>query len=88
MGILSWIVLGGIAGWIASLIMKTNESMGILANIVVGIVGALIGGFLVSLFGGMGVTGFNVWSLLVAVLGSVVLLAIVKAMRGGGEPTA
>ena len=88
MGILSWIVLGGIAGWIASLIMKTNESMGILANIVVGIVGALIGGFLVSLFGGTGVTGFNVWSLLVAVLGSVVLLAIVKAMRGGGEPTA
>lgn len=86
MGILSWIILGGLAGWIASMVMSTDKSMGVLANIFVGIIGALIGGFLVSLFGGEGVTGFNLWSLIVAVLGSIVLLWIVKAVRGdGGE---
>ena len=81
MGILGWIVLGGIAGWIASMIMGTNASMGVGANIVVGIVGALIGGFVFSLFGGAGVTDFNLWSLLVAVIGSVILLGIVKMFR-------
>lgn len=85
MGILSWIILGGLAGWIASMLMGTDKSMGVVANILVGVVGALIGGFLVSLFGGSGVTGFNIWSLAVAILGSIVLLAIVKAARGGGE---
>lgn len=85
MGILSWIIIGGLAGWIASMIMDTDKSMGMLANIIVGIIGALIGGFLVSLLGGQGVTGFNLWSLIVAVLGSIVLLGIVKAMRGGGS---
>ena len=84
MGLLSWIILGGIAGWIASMVMGTDKSMGVLANIFVGVIGALIGGFIVSLFGGEGVTGFNVWSLVVAVLGSIVLLWIVKAVRGGG----
>ena len=84
MGILSWIILGGLAGWIASMVMGTDKSMGIVANVVVGVIGALIGGFLVSLFGGSGVTGFNVWSLIVAVLGSIVLLWIVKAARGDG----
>lgn len=82
MGIIGWIVLGGLAGWIASMIMGTNASMGLAANIVVGIVGALIGGFLFSLLGGADVTGFNLWSLFVAVIGSIILLAIVKAMRG------
>lgn len=84
MGLLSWIILGGLAGWIASMVMGTDKSMGILANIFVGVIGALIGGFIVSLFGGEGVNGFNVWSLIVAVLGSIVLLWIVKAVRGGG----
>lgn len=82
MGIIGWIVLGGLAGWIASMIMGTNASMGVVANIVVGIVGALIGGFLFNLLGGADVTGFNLWSLFVAVIGSIILLAIVKAMRG------
>jgi len=82
MGIIGWIVLGGLAGWIASMIMGTNASMGLVANIVVGIVGALIGGFLFSLLGGSDVTGFNLWSLFVAVIGSVILLGIVKAMGG------
>lgn len=83
MGIIGWIVLGGIAGWLASIIMGTNASMGIGANIVVGIVGALIGGFLFSVLGGADITGFNLWSLFVAVIGSVILLGIVKMMGGG-----
>ncbi len=83
MGILSWIIIGGLAGWIASMIMDTDKSMSALANIIVGILGGLIGGFVVSVFGGAGVTGFNIWSLLVAVLGSIILLAIVRAARGG-----
>ena len=82
MGIIAWIVLGALAGWIASIIMKTNEEQGAIGNIVVGIVGAVIGGFLVSaLTGSEGVTGFNLTSLLVAILGAVILLAILKAVR-------
>lgn len=76
MGILSWIIVGGLSGWIASMIMKRNGSMGALANIIVGIVGALIGGFVMGLFGFGGVSGFNIWSVLVSVLGSVILLWI------------
>ena len=83
MGIIGWIILGGIAGWLASIIMGTNASMGLGANIIVGIVGGLIGGFLFSLIGGSDVNGFNLWSLFVAVIGSVVLLWIVKMMGGG-----
>lgn len=83
MSILAWIVVGGLAGWIASKIMHTDESQGILANIVVGIIGALLGGFLLSLFGGNGVSGFNFYSLLVAVIGSCILLWIVRLVRGG-----
>ena len=82
MSIIGWIILGGLAGWIASKIMKTDASMGVVANIVVGIIGALIGGFIVTLLGAdQGVNGFNIWSFLVALLGSIVLLAIVKAVR-------
>lgn len=75
--IIVWIVLGGIAGWIASIIMGRNASMGIGANIIVGIVGAFIGGLVMSLIGGEGMTGFNLYSLFVAVLGAVILLFIV-----------
>lgn len=87
MGILAWIILGALAGWIASMVMKTDEQQGAVANIIVGILGAVIGGFLVELLGGSGVTGFNLWSLLIAVLGAVVLLAIVRAVRGGTRHT-
>ena len=83
MGIIAWLILGGLAGWIASIIMKKNQSMGAFANIVVGIVGALIGGFIMSLLGKQGVMGFNMESLLIAILGSVVLLAIVNLIRKG-----
>lgn len=81
MNILAWIILGGLAGWIGSIIAKTNASQGIFLNIIVGVIGAFLGGFIFSLFGGAGITGFNLYSLLVAVLGSVVLLGIVKAVR-------
>lgn len=81
MNILLWIVLGGIAGWIASVVMKTREEQGLLMDIVVGIVGAFVGGLLFGLLGGQGVTGFNIYSLLVAIVGAIVLLAIVKAVR-------
>jgi uncharacterized membrane protein YeaQ/YmgE (transglycosylase-associated protein family) len=81
--IIGWIVLGGLAGWLASIITGWNDRMGCIANIVVGIVGALVGGWLMSVFGGSGVTGFNLPSLLVAVIGAVVLLVIIGVIRKG-----
>lgn len=81
MNIIGWIVLGGLAGWIASMVQKTDASMGIFANIVVGIIGAFIGGFVFSLFGADGVNGFNLYSFLVAIVGALILLGIVKAVK-------
>jgi len=82
MGIIGWIILGGLAGWIASMIAGTDRKQGLLANIVVGIIGAFFGGFIFNLFGGAGVTGFNIWSFIVTVVGSVILLFIWKALTG------
>ncbi|MFN2180304.1 MAG: GlsB/YeaQ/YmgE family stress response membrane protein [Candidatus Promineifilaceae bacterium] len=82
MGILGWIIFGALAGLIASLITGRNERQGCLMNIIVGIIGASLGGWIMSLFGGSGVTGFNLPSFLVAVLGAVVLLAIVNFIFG------
>jgi len=81
MGIILWIIFGALAGWIASIIMKNNAEQGALGNIVVGIVGAVIGGYVMTLFGQSGVTGFNVYSLIVAIVGSVILLGIVNAFK-------
>jgi uncharacterized membrane protein YeaQ/YmgE (transglycosylase-associated protein family) len=81
MGILAWIVLGLIAGFIASKIVNRTGS-GILMDIVLGVVGALVGGFLFSMFGAVGVTGFNIYSMLVAVVGAVVVLWIYHALVG------
>ncbi len=81
MSIIGWIILGGLAGWLASVLVR-GGGLGIVGDIIVGIIGALIGGFLVSLVGGSGVTGFNIWSFLVAVIGAVVLLLIVRAVTG------
>ena len=78
MGIISWIVLGGIAGWLASIVMKRNSQMGLITNIIAGIVGAVVGGWVFSLFGGAGVTGFNLPSLLVAFVGAVIVLGVVN----------
>lgn len=88
MGIVGWIVLGGIAGWLASIITGKDAQMGIGANILVGIVGALIGGLLFDMIGGQDITGFNIWSLFVAVVGSVILLWIGKLITGGGKTKA
>lgn len=78
MNIILWIIFGAIVGWLASLIMKTDQSQGAFLNIVVGILGAMIGGFVMNAFGERGVTGFDLYSLLVAVLGAVILLALVR----------
>lgn len=78
--IILWIVIGGLAGWIASMIMKRDASMGAIANIVVGIVGAVIGGFLVNLLG-YDVSTFSVMGLVVAIVGAVILLAIIGALQ-------
>ena len=79
MVIIIWIIFGGLVGWVASAIMGSNE--GIILNIIVGIVGAILGGWLMSLIGKSGVSGFNWYSFLVALLGAVILVAIVKAFR-------
>ena len=81
MSSLAWIVIGGLAGWVASKFMGTDQSQGLLANIIVGVVGAFIGGFVVNMLGGQGLTGFSVWSFVVALLGSVILLWILKMVR-------
>lgn len=79
MGLISWLVIGALAGWIASILMKGTGS-GLLLNIVIGIVGAFIGGFLMNLIGGVAFADFSLGSLLVSVIGAVVLLAIVKLL--------
>lgn len=82
MSIVSWIVLGGIAGWLASIFTKRNNQMGCITNILAGIVGASVGGWVFSQFGGQGVTGFNLPSLGVAFVGAVIVLALVNLVFG------
>lgn len=82
MGFIGWIVLGGLAGWVASMIVGNNKSQGLLGNIIVGIIGGFIGGFVFDLLGGSGVTGFNLWSFVVALVGAVILLWLVSLVRG------
>jgi uncharacterized membrane protein YeaQ/YmgE (transglycosylase-associated protein family) len=77
-----WIAFGALVGWIASMIMGTNEEQGAVANIIVGIVGALLGGAIGRALGGPGVTGFNLPSLFIALLGSVILLFFVRMFTG------
>jgi uncharacterized membrane protein YeaQ/YmgE (transglycosylase-associated protein family) len=81
MGILSWIILGLIAGFIGSKIVE-RQGQGFWLNIALGIIGALVGGFLFSFFGAEGVTGLNIWSMIVAVVGSIVVLLIYNAVTG------
>jgi uncharacterized membrane protein YeaQ/YmgE (transglycosylase-associated protein family) len=83
MGLISWIILGLIAGFIGSKIVnKTSE--GLILDIVLGVIGAVIGGYLFNLFGAQGVTGLNLWSLLVAVIGAIVVLMVIQADRRWG----
>jgi uncharacterized membrane protein YeaQ/YmgE (transglycosylase-associated protein family) len=81
MSVLAWIVLGLIAGFIASNILN-RSGQGLLLDIVLGIVGAVVGGFLFSAIGATGITGFNLWSILVAIAGAVVVLWIYHAISG------
>lgn len=81
MGILSWIVLGGVAGWLGSLIVNRSGE-GILRDIVLGIIGGIVGGWIFSAMGSTGVTGFNLWSLFVAVVGAIILLVVYHALFG------
>lgn len=82
MGILSWIVVGLIAGWIAGMVMK-GSGYGVIGNIIVGIVGALLGGYLSTLlFDGTNVSGINFQSLLVATLGAIVLIFLIRLLPG------
>ncbi|MDQ4128729.1 MAG: GlsB/YeaQ/YmgE family stress response membrane protein [Actinomycetota bacterium] len=83
MGILTWIIVGLIAGALGKLIMPGDDPGGIIVTIILGIVGAFVGGFVFSLFGGAGVTGLNLGSILVATVGAIILLAIYRAVAGG-----
>ena len=85
MGLIIWLIVGGIVGWLASMIMKTDGQQGIILNVVVGIVGAFIGGWLISPLVGMGTInqGFSIGSLVVSLIGAIILLAIVNLFRRG-----
>lgn len=85
MGIVIWLVVGGVVGWLASIIMRTDGQQGLLLNVVVGIVGALLAGFVVSPLLGIGTIneGITVATFLVSLVGAVILLAIVNLFRRG-----
>lgn len=80
MGFLSWIIVGGLAGWVSGKLMGA-ENRGCLTNIIVGIVGGFLGGLVIGLLGGTGVTGFNLWSIFVAVIGAVLFTGIVNFFK-------
>jgi uncharacterized membrane protein YeaQ/YmgE (transglycosylase-associated protein family) len=81
MGIIMWIIFGALAGWISSMFMNTDASQGALGNIVMGIIGAIVAGYLMPVLGMPGVTGFNLYSIMVAVIGAVVVIAVVRMIR-------
>jgi len=81
MGIISWIIVGAISGWLASGLAGSKEKKGCIFNIVLGIIGALLGGFIMNEFGKQGVTGFDLWSIFVATLGAIIILTIAKILR-------
>lgn len=85
MGIIMWLIIGGVVGWLASIIMKRDGQQGILLNIVVGIVGAFLGGLLIAPLLGTGTIndGLSVGSFLVSLVGAVILLAIVNLFKRG-----
>lgn len=82
MGIILWIILGALSGWIASMIVKNDSQQGFLGDVFLGIIGAVVGGFIFNLFGAAGVTGFNLYSMLVAIFGAVVVVFIGRALFG------
>ena len=81
-GLIVWIIVGAIAGWLASIVMKTNAKQGLLMDIIVGIIGGFIGGWVLNALGvGGAVTGFNVISILTAFIGAVILLGLMRMFR-------
>lgn len=83
MGIISWLVVGAIAGWLAGYLVKGDESMGVIGHIVLGIVGALVGGFIAGLvFGGDYINGINIQTIVVAVIGAVIVVVGWNMLRG------
>ena len=86
MNFLMWIIVGGVLGWVASLIMKTDAQQGLFLNVVVGIIGALLAGWLLSPLVGVGTintSDFSLGSLMVSLVGAIILLAIVNLVRRG-----
>ena len=81
MGVILWIIFGALAGWVASIIMKTNSGQGTISDIIMGIVGAVVGGFIMNLLGLSGVNGFNLYSFAVAVIGAIVVIYIGRMVR-------
>ena len=81
MGIILWLIIGGIVGWLASLVMKTDAQQGILANVVVGIIGAFLGGMLLG--GSINTGMISLRSILVSLLGAILLLALINLIRRG-----
>lgn len=84
MNFLFWLILGGVVGWLASIVMKTDGQQGLFLNVVVGIVGAMLGGWLISPMVGMGTinqNNFSLGALLVSFVGAVILLAVVNLVR-------
>ena len=83
MGLLSWLIVGAIAGWLAGMLVKGDEGMGVIGHIVLGIVGGLVGGFIAgALTGGDYISGINLTTIIVATLGAVVVVVLWNAMRG------
>lgn len=76
MNFIVWIIFGAIAGWIASIVMKTNAKQGFIKDIIMGVIGAFVGGWIFSLFGAQGVTGFDLYSFFVAIVGAIVVIGI------------
>jgi uncharacterized membrane protein YeaQ/YmgE (transglycosylase-associated protein family) len=87
MNIILWVLFGAIVGWVASIIMRTDAEQGAVGNIVVGIIGAFLGGLISRALGGPGVTGFNLASLIIAILGAIVLLFFVRLFTRRGSGT-
>lgn len=85
MDIVLWILFGGLAGWIASMIMGANAHMGVVTNVIVGVLGAALGGFLASFLGIGAMSGFNLVSLVTAIVGAVILLGIIQAFTGASQ---
>jgi uncharacterized membrane protein YeaQ/YmgE (transglycosylase-associated protein family) len=82
MGILAFIVVGLVAGLLAKLVLPGDDPGGLIVTTLIGIAGAFVGGLVVGILGGVGVTGLNIWSILVATLGAVILLAIYRLFAG------